>query len=547
VDELDRMNREELMMLLKAIRGVVDLPNLTYVCAFDKKALARLVNENDPDYGALYLQKFFPVQSALPRIDRELIGILFDRHVEALCKSLGLLSGEKEKKAFSEAISRLWYDSIRPAVGNFRRMALFFNSLRMSLADIAAEVNLFDMLILQVVRMLSEETFEFIYDNGRLFYEPSWNIRNWEERLSVDDKEETNIRSKRFQEFFPSLSAAVRVQVEPLLGALFPSVRKWSGGNRFWKGATDEGQADREKRICHPDYFPCYFVQQVPDGRFGEEEMSKFVVALNAESSLARLGERFEEMMVKLSKNPWKRLDFLRNLVFAAEGLGDPQCESLVLAVAAVSDSLERDILGMGEWGRARALLLVAAKHFSGTSKLQELLVAAITGATSDLFAAEILSFSSSAREQNKIITDWTNVSIEALRGAFAERMRGRYEPGSALDFPYKRLEGTQPFFVWANIGADQQTWIADFFRHRFQRAPAEQGNFVGWLLPKGSVYTGDPLDAVNKLFPVHELYESLKQVPIETWHEMDRVPVERFIEMMEAREERPQPAAGGD
>jgi hypothetical protein len=36
VDELDRMDREELHLLLKAIRGVVDLPNITYVCAFNR-------------------------------------------------------------------------------------------------------------------------------------------------------------------------------------------------------------------------------------------------------------------------------------------------------------------------------------------------------------------------------------------------------------------------------------------------------------------------------------------------------------------------------
>jgi hypothetical protein len=42
IDEVDRMDAKELSVLLKAIRGVDNLPNLTYVCAFDRNSLIRL-------------------------------------------------------------------------------------------------------------------------------------------------------------------------------------------------------------------------------------------------------------------------------------------------------------------------------------------------------------------------------------------------------------------------------------------------------------------------------------------------------------------------
>src|SRR5208282_2961421 len=168
VDEVDRMDKAELYLLLKAVRGVVDLPNISYVCAFDKNAITRLIVERDPFYGQLYLEKFFPIQLPLPRTDQELLGTLFDQRLDAICKKFHLLQTEEEKKALNEALLEIWHSSIKRCLYNFRRMALFFNALQMSLQPVAAEVNLFDMMILQLVKMVSEETYPFIYDNGPL-------------------------------------------------------------------------------------------------------------------------------------------------------------------------------------------------------------------------------------------------------------------------------------------------------------------------------------------------------------------------------------------
>ena len=91
------MDKTELRLLLKAVRGVVDLPNITYVCAFDKKAITRLIGDSDPLYGQLYLEKFFPIQLALPRTDQELLGKLFDERLDSICQKFHLLQTEQER------------------------------------------------------------------------------------------------------------------------------------------------------------------------------------------------------------------------------------------------------------------------------------------------------------------------------------------------------------------------------------------------------------------------------------------------------------------
>jgi KAP family P-loop domain len=58
IDEVDRMDKVELNLLLKAVRGVVDLPNLTYVCAFSKDAVAKVLSPEAPQSGHAYLEVF---------------------------------------------------------------------------------------------------------------------------------------------------------------------------------------------------------------------------------------------------------------------------------------------------------------------------------------------------------------------------------------------------------------------------------------------------------------------------------------------------------
>jgi len=48
LDELDRMERDELLPLLKVVRGISALPNLSFVCAAERKTLTE-IERHSPD------------------------------------------------------------------------------------------------------------------------------------------------------------------------------------------------------------------------------------------------------------------------------------------------------------------------------------------------------------------------------------------------------------------------------------------------------------------------------------------------------------------
>jgi len=61
LDEIDRMHKEELVVLLKILRGASSIPNVTFVCAFSEEEITKeLDNKTGLSYG--YMEKFSPFQ-----------------------------------------------------------------------------------------------------------------------------------------------------------------------------------------------------------------------------------------------------------------------------------------------------------------------------------------------------------------------------------------------------------------------------------------------------------------------------------------------------
>ena len=533
LDELDRMDLCELQTLLKIVRGVVDLPNVTFVGAFNEEALVRLISPKDLAYGHFYLEKFFPVQVPLPGTDEQLISTLFDQELEKLCKRNHLVETPEEKTSFQQALSQIWHRAMKRHIRNLRKLRLFFNTLGLAVAPVASEINLFDMMILQCVNMISPETHKFIKENGPLFYYSGWRIERWLERSTSDEREDKKERDKIYKDFFDSLPWQQRDLVSTLLEAIFPTVRQYRASGGFTTSEPHEPTAEQERRIYHPDFFPRYFLAQVPASVFGEEKLAAFLEEINNCQSEFDCIALVEQTFTSLSNRPQKQWSFLHKVAMSSEKLADTQAESVIVSLARLSDKFEADVLGLGEWGRARVVIFTLANRFAKTPKIQELLARAIKTASSDSFAADILRFSEEPRE-NPLVTDWTNIDVDALKATFAQRMRERYRPNDENPFDYKR-ERISAFGTWTKLGPEERLQEVGYFRERFRRNPLESGSFLSWVLPKHAEYQGNPLDWVDVFLPKDELWEIVNPIRGETgWSESERQSVRWFKELME-------------
>ena len=73
IDDLDRLEREEVFEVLRLIRNTADLSNLIYVVAYDKAYVRQVLEQKNIGNALAYLEKIFPIEVCLPMVEKYLI------------------------------------------------------------------------------------------------------------------------------------------------------------------------------------------------------------------------------------------------------------------------------------------------------------------------------------------------------------------------------------------------------------------------------------------------------------------------------------------
>jgi len=61
-------------LLLKVVRGIASLPNLTFLCAIEPETLKeKVLPEKTSDEQNLYVEKFFSFSAPVPKTDMQLL------------------------------------------------------------------------------------------------------------------------------------------------------------------------------------------------------------------------------------------------------------------------------------------------------------------------------------------------------------------------------------------------------------------------------------------------------------------------------------------
>lgn len=71
IDDLDRLSHQEIREVFRAVKGVLDLPNIVYVIAYDRAIVASALDEVHKSKGEAYLEKIVQLPYRLPKPTRK--------------------------------------------------------------------------------------------------------------------------------------------------------------------------------------------------------------------------------------------------------------------------------------------------------------------------------------------------------------------------------------------------------------------------------------------------------------------------------------------
>jgi hypothetical protein len=540
LDEIDRMHEEELTVLLKILRGAPELSNVSYICAFNKEALARLVSHEDPQFGCRYLEKFFPVQLQLPRIDEDLREHLFSDRISALLEREQAFEADAVKKRFDEMRKSLWYNALQSRLTNFRSLGQVLRGFGNSLHVLKNEVNIFDLLVIECLRMLLPSTYEFVYQNGTYFHEPPKGIERWDRTQNeIDEEARKKEASIALDAHFQTLSRSDFELARDLLSRVFPPVKAYFREKSKGLGPFVIQDSEGERKISDFNFFSTYFNYAVPTTRFGGKEMNEFIAAIR-DANEKSIGAKFDATLPETGRDDLRRIDFLRRLRGRVSEIPDKQAVWLAIVMAEQTSEMLSDHIA---YQVIKGLVLALAARFQKTPELQRVLEHVVQRAGSDRFASDIVYSSVSGRESADEVTNWDGFDSEQIKRVFGRRMRLRH-PTPVSEILALNVDGPLAFSRWKFYVPEDTPYLIELFRSAFDFNIQNLGIFLQWLLPGNVAYEGSAVKFVEGFYsPISEIVERLRNAEEHQveWSPDQAAAIQRFWQFLDKEK----PAAG--
>lgn len=163
IDDVDRLERDEVFEVLRLIRNTADLSNVIYMVAYDKEYVTSVLEEKEIKDSAAYLEKIFPVEVHLPKVEEHLVWNTLYSEINAQ-SSVGNNFADILFKRFESDDKEL----ILKVLDNYRRAKRFARLYMLNMAYLnqqsKGELKLLDVFWLELLQMYDKKTFDVLAD-----------------------------------------------------------------------------------------------------------------------------------------------------------------------------------------------------------------------------------------------------------------------------------------------------------------------------------------------------------------------------------------------
>lgn len=161
IDDVDRLERDEVFEVLRLIRNTADLSNMIYMVAYDKEYVTSVLEEKNIKDSSAYLEKIFPVEVHLPKVEEHLIWKSLQTEMDAQCN----LGKDFTKILFSKFESDD-KELILRVLDNYRRVKRFARLFMLNAAYLNrnsnGELKWLDVFWLELLQMYDKKSYDVL-------------------------------------------------------------------------------------------------------------------------------------------------------------------------------------------------------------------------------------------------------------------------------------------------------------------------------------------------------------------------------------------------
>jgi predicted KAP-like P-loop ATPase len=300
VDDIDRLEPEQIRVLLRQVKANANLPNIVFVLLFQPNIIERALDPVAANDGRAFLEKIVQANFDLPIVPVSVVHHIFGTELSELISPFAI-----EANGFSHTRGgNAFVGCIQPYLRNLRDARRLISSIAVHMPLHAAgdifEVNIVDFLVLETLRVFEPSL------HGALFRERELLLQ--ERRGSVNREAQDRTAVAQLLGIVPDERRGL---AQNALKFLFPQIEWALGGTRYAEDFNQTWHASR--RACASRYFPRYFELQTASGEISEWRFVEFlnstpiadhlaaeVANLESDGLLTSLAGRLDESVDRL-------------------------------------------------------------------------------------------------------------------------------------------------------------------------------------------------------------------------------------------------------
>lgn len=250
IDDVDRLDKEEIFQLFKLIKIAVDFRQVTYLIAFDDVIVGDILAERFPgstESGQSFLEKIIQIPVHLPLITRFALDKYIFNGLDDLLKELSIEISDEEVQRFRSVFD----ENIAPLIDTPRMANRYLNSLKFAIPIVGKEINIADLFILDAIRLLYPRIYHKLRKSKQLLT-GSMHSSMFAERDEIHEHIKTAVDALCDNQ--PILLNILKV--------VFPAIE-----DAYARGGSRVGNTKAlkiMKRAASLDYFDRYFTYGIP-------------------------------------------------------------------------------------------------------------------------------------------------------------------------------------------------------------------------------------------------------------------------------------------
>lgn len=291
IDDLDRLDRDEIMTMLKVVRLSANFPHVIYLLAFDEERVARVAGQayGEAADGRQFLEKIIQHPFSLPAVGHERLLAFVMRQARAACDAAGITLGSGAWDSYQHICA----DMLMVRLTTPRQAIRYANALRFALPMLKGEVDPLDQMLVEAMRLLFPEIYALARDRP--------------------------------------LVAQISADARPIIRQTMPRDEDLEAGCKLLDALTLRDEA--HKRVFDLRYHDRYFSYAVAPDDISDTMMDDLLLVADADDP-----EPVRTAMMALAETKPRVL--LERLPRMMRGLGLRQAETLARAVAAIGPVL---------------------------------------------------------------------------------------------------------------------------------------------------------------------------------------------------------------